>query len=171
MSVDQTLLGLLLVDLLNPHCVLIHVAQALFKLYRLGLINHCSILVCAKKVRNHIINSLTSDWTMFLFVQRWHSNSSSHSEQKQVRHSNSRHVVPFHCYAQFIVRFPLQATQWALRNMVAERGPMDNRTVMADQTTVLGRIPAGVHVAAAETELEASTLLVKERLRHAQAHA
>ena len=48
---------------------------------------------------------------------------------------------------------------------------MDNRTVMADQTTVLGRIPAGVHVATAEIELDASTLLEKELLRHAQAHA
>ena len=87
-----------------------------------------------------------------------------------MEHSN-RHVVPFHCYAQFIVRFPLQATQWTLRDMVAERGPIDNRAVMADQTTVLGRIPAGVHVATAMIELEASTLLVEELLCHAQAHA
>ena len=72
---------------------------------------------------------------------------------------------------QFNVRFPLQATQWALRDMVGERGPMDNRAVMADQTTVLGHIPAGLHVATAEIELEASTLLVKKLLRHAQAHA
>ena len=49
--------------------------------------------------------------------------------------------------------------------MEAERGPIDNRAVMADQTTVLGCIPAGVHVATAEIELEASTLLVKELLR------
>ena len=66
--IDQTFLGFLLVDLLNPHCMLIHVAQALFKLYRLDLINHSSILVCAKEARNHISNSLTSDWKMFLDV-------------------------------------------------------------------------------------------------------
>ena len=50
---------------------------------------------------------------------------------------------------------------------------MDSRAVMADQTTVLGRIPADVRVATAETELEASTLLVKGLLllRHALAHA
>ena len=47
--IDQTCLGLMLVDLLNPHCMLIHVAQALLKLYRLDLINHSSIIVCAKK--------------------------------------------------------------------------------------------------------------------------
>ena len=76
-SSDQTVLGFVLVDLLNPHCMLIHGAQALFKLYRLDLINHSSILVCAKKGRNHIINSLTSDWT-FMYFQRWHSNSSFH---------------------------------------------------------------------------------------------
>ena len=45
----------------------------------------------------------------------------------------------------------LQATQWALRDMESERGPMDNKAVMADQTTVLGRIPADVRVAAVET--------------------
>ena len=55
--------------------------------------------------------------------------------------------------------------------MVAERGPMDNKAVMADQTTVLGRNPADVRVAAAETELETSTLLVKVLLRYAQARA
>ena len=54
--------------------------------------------------------------------------------------------------------------------MAAERGTMDNIAVMADQNTVLGRIPGGVHAATAEIELEASTLLVKELLRHAQAH-
>ena len=48
---------------------------------------------------------------------------------------------------------------------------MDSKAVMADQTTVLGRIPADVRVPTAETELEASTLLVKVLLRHATAHA
>ena len=81
-------------------------------------------------------------------------------------------MVRSHCFAQSIpVRLLLQAIQWALRDMVAERGPMDNRAVLADQTTVLGRIPADMRVATAETELEASTLLVKGLLRHAQAHA
>ena len=61
MVIDQTRFGFVLVDLLNPHCMLIYVAQALLKLYRFDLIIHSSILVCAKKVRNHIINSLTSD--------------------------------------------------------------------------------------------------------------
>ena len=55
--------------------------------------------------------------------------------------------------------------------MVAERGPMDNGAVMADQTTLLGGIPADVRVATAETELKTSTLLVKGLLCHAQAHA
>ena len=49
MFIDQAMLGFPLVDLLNSHCMLIHVARALFKLYRIDLINHSSIIVCAKK--------------------------------------------------------------------------------------------------------------------------
>ena len=47
MCIDQVFVGFVLVNLLNPHCMLIHVAQALFKLYRFDLITHSIILVCA----------------------------------------------------------------------------------------------------------------------------